>query len=376
MRHCRCDSNSKRLIGGCVAITGVKLPHRLRCGGGGRGSVATLAIPATKGVLLVLAILADPLALAVRPKLAVVHAHDLQRRQHPPEEQVLAPRGSSAHRVKVFLLVERLLADRARHDSLGTRRSRPLRPCLAFRMLREPLRDAIATEEMRAVCELRAAPDNMDLANLADELFRLTQKLVLLHLHLVQVEVIQQSFLLVGHLGRRARPRSARSGLTVAALPAARIAAHLRAGASWGTAWCPGRPSCALLFALLPLLVLLVILLLLLFLLAFLRRLLLATAGVALLAILHLGTSGIPNHRRLLLVLGEVEAVVKPLIVDIVRILVHFYEHVHTLPQDSDFGQIDAVVVESAEQQLEFVGMPPVSFLQRSQRSLPILLIY
>jgi len=57
-------------------------------------------------------------------------------------------------------------------------------------MLREPLSNAVTTKQVRATGQFWATPDNMYLANLADELICLAQQLVLLYLDLFWLYVL------------------------------------------------------------------------------------------------------------------------------------------------------------------------------------------
>mmetsp|Transcript_12260 Transcript_12260/g.35224 ORF Transcript_12260/g.35224 Transcript_12260/m.35224 type:complete len:243 (+) Transcript_12260:1513-2241(+) len=117
----------------------------------------------------------------------MVYADDLQGGEHAPQEQVFAPGGDATDWVQVPALAQGLLADWARHDPVWSSRLCPLSPSLALRVLVEPLGDAVAAEQVRAARELRAAPRDMDLANLADEFLGLGEELVLLNLDLVRL---------------------------------------------------------------------------------------------------------------------------------------------------------------------------------------------
>jgi hypothetical protein len=57
-------------------------------------------------------------------------------------------------------------------------------------MLREPLSDAVAAKQVRTTCQFWATSDNVNLANLADELICLAQQLVLLYLDLFWLYVL------------------------------------------------------------------------------------------------------------------------------------------------------------------------------------------
>jgi len=59
-------------------------------------------------------------------------------------------------------------------------------------VLCKPLGNAVSAEKVRTARQLGAAPNHMDLADFADELFRFTEQLVLLHLHLLNVQLLPE----------------------------------------------------------------------------------------------------------------------------------------------------------------------------------------
>mmetsp|Transcript_106015 Transcript_106015/g.253011 ORF Transcript_106015/g.253011 Transcript_106015/m.253011 type:complete len:237 (+) Transcript_106015:1028-1738(+) len=137
-------------------------------------------------MLLECAILTYPVAVTVSPKLGIVLANDFQPRDHPPQQDILTLT-AGADRAKVLVLIQLLLAHRARHTPIRACRLGPLCPSLGVRMLVEPLSDAVPAEEMGTTGKLGTAAHHMRLADLANELLPLCQKLVLLHFGLAHL---------------------------------------------------------------------------------------------------------------------------------------------------------------------------------------------
>mmetsp|Transcript_11485 Transcript_11485/g.32357 ORF Transcript_11485/g.32357 Transcript_11485/m.32357 type:complete len:281 (+) Transcript_11485:200-1042(+) len=277
----------------------------------------------------------------------MVNANNLQRRQHPPEQQILAPRGHAAHGVQVFPFAERLLAHRTGHYSVRPRGLRPLRPGLALRVLVEPLRDAVPAKKVRAARQLRAAPGDVDLADLADELVGLAEQLVLLHLGLLRFSLHLD---VRGRIGDRGVP----------------VLNHLRHRRRWS------RGHAGLRFLLLALLVILFLVLLLrgLF-----QHVLLAGAAPGRARGLLLDRGEL-RPQSLLFQLRKVEGVVH----GVVKIHIHLflpvlYVVLDALSDVGDFWQVDRIVVDGSQKALKLANMPPKPLLQGLRVCLLVLVL-
>mmetsp|Transcript_34763 Transcript_34763/g.100162 ORF Transcript_34763/g.100162 Transcript_34763/m.100162 type:complete len:407 (+) Transcript_34763:1052-2272(+) len=298
-------------------------------------------------VLLVRSVLADPVALPVLSDLRTVRADDLQRREHPPQQEVLAPACNTADRVQVPLLVERLLTHRARNLALRPSATSALRPIQNLRLFVEPLCDAVATEEVGTTRQLRAVSSHMHLADLANEFGGLAQELVLLNLNLFDLCV---PFLRRLRLLRKS--------------PAGHVVGRLQLCVRAPLAYSFDRRCCRHLFLLLLLLPLLVLS----------SLALLCSDGLLLLrgGIWRLvGVLGLRRHNLPVFELPKLEGVVDRLVETMFVLLVVVDVVLDAVTDDSQISEYHCVVVQGSEHELELANMPMVSIPVRLELALP-----